>query len=350
MNRHSSILALAGFGLCLAAGLRPVPGGYPANGEPAATCPAAHRAKGKPVNLPIFESDWDGSSVCSQPALDRIAVAAAWARATGRGQTVAVLDGGFDLRHEFLAGRLAAEGFDAIDGDADPQDLGNGIDDDAALETPGAAATDRIVGHGTFVASLVLAVAPDATILPVRVLDDEGRGTDAALASGIDFAVSHGASVINLSLVLPDATESVRAALVRAEDAGVVVVAAAGTSDDGIEPDPFFAAHGICVGAADASGEAAAFCGCAAGVALRAPGVDVHGALAGQPSAYGRWSGVSFAVPFVAAGAALLRELHPDDWSAGDVRERLVSRADPTPGAGSLACGRLNLARATSSH
>lgn len=346
MNRHSSILALAGLGLCLAAGLRPGSDGSLANEVATVSGPAASLAKGKPVNLPIFESDWDGRSVRAQPALDRIGAAAARARATGRGQTVAVLDGGFDLRHEFLAGRLAPAGFDAIDGDDDPQDLGNGIDDDASLESPGEAATDRLVGHGTFVASLVLAVAPDATILAVRVLDDEGRGTAAAVASGIDFAVSHGASVINLSLVVGSAPEALRAALIRAQDADVVVVAAAGTSDDGLVPDACFAAHALCVGATDTLDGVAAFS--AAGTLLCAPGVDVRGAIGGPfAGSYGRWSGVSFAVPLVAAGAALLRELHPTGWSAADLGDRLASRSDPLPGAG--ARRRLNLALATAS-
>ena len=47
-------------------------------------------------------------------------------------------------------------------------------------------------GHGTFVASLVTLVAPDALILPVRVLNSDGVGSDWTVASGIHYAIDHG--------------------------------------------------------------------------------------------------------------------------------------------------------------
>lgn len=288
------------------------------------------RAKGKPVNLPIFEGDWNARTVRTQPALDRTTAYAAQAKATGKGQIVAVLDGGFDLGHEFLAGHLAPEGYDALDDDADPQDLGNGANDDAAFELPGEETTDRVVGHGTFVSSIVLAVAPDVTILPVRVLDDEGWGTDLALASGITYAVEHGARVINLSLVIASASQLVRDAVRAAYDAGVVVVVASGSTDDGWQSDPYLTKRWICVGATDDDDVVAPWSVTSSYVHVFAPGVDVRGALGGRATdAYGRWSGVSFAVPFLSAGAAMLREKHPDDWTAREVRDRLAAPSAP---------------------
>jgi subtilisin family serine protease len=251
--------------------------------------------------------------VREQDAMVRVSAPAARARATGRGQLVAVLDGGFYLRHEFLAGRLAP-GYDALSDTADPQDLSTG----------------DILGHGTFVASLVLAAAPNATILPVRVLDNAGWGSDAAVAAGIAFAAQSGASVVNLSLVLPSATQIVRDAVRVAEAAGVVIVMSGGTTDDHLTDDPYIAGRALVVGATDASDVIAPWCLGGIQVQLYAPGVQICGALGGRaPNAYGLWSGNSFAAPFVSAGAAMIREKHPSDWSASAVRARLTALSDP---------------------
>lgn len=307
-------------------------------------------AKGKPVNLQVFESDTDAQRVRQQPALTQIGAVAAQARATGRGQVVAVLDGGFDLGHEFLAGSLTDARYDALDDDAYPQDLGNWINDDAALERPGEAYFDHVVGHGTFVSSLILSAAPGVKILPVRVLDDEGWGTDLSVASGITFAVEHGATVINMSLVLPDASPMVRDAIRAASAAGVVIVTASGTTDDGWQTDAFLIRHALVVGAIDRSAVIADWMIADAGVDVYAPGLGSKGAIGGPYSnSYGHWDGVSFAVPFLAAGAAMIREIHPTDWSAARIRDRLaetVTQVFDSPGGAVNASGGVDLARA----
>ena len=84
---------------------------------------------------------------------------------------VAILDGGFNLDHPFVAGNVLP-GYDAVDRDGDVNDRGNGLDDDAD------GVVDEGLGHGTFVAGMVLLAAPDATILALRVRDDEGKGSD----------------------------------------------------------------------------------------------------------------------------------------------------------------------------
>jgi serine protease len=289
---------------------------------------AAKQAKAKPIDQPILETDWNRSAVTSQDALLRTSAVQAWGKATGRNQVVAVLDGGFDLGHEFLAGHLA-EGYDALDDDNDAQDLGNGADDD------GDGVGDRIVCHGTFVSSLVLACAPDARIMPIRVLDDEGWGTDLSVAAAIDFAVSHRANVINMSLVLPDATPMVKNAVRAAIDAGVVIISAAGTTDDGWQSDPYLASHASIVGATDAGDMVTPWTDSGPDVGVFAPGLAVRGALGRKfgspwtPAAYGRWSGTSFSVAFLSAGAAMIRQKHPADWTAANVVMRLESTVDP---------------------
>jgi subtilisin family serine protease len=306
------------------------PGGKAKPGRRAGAETLRKRAKAKPVNLPILESDWNRAAVSSQEAMVRTSAQAAWGRATGHGQVVALLDGGFDLGHEALAGRLAAAApYDALDDDFDAQDLGDGVDQDRD------GVVDRVACHGTFVASLVLAAAPGARVLPVRVLDDEGWGTDLALAAGLTYAVEHGADVVNMSLVLPNASPTLRNAVRAAEDAGVVVVSASGTTDDGWQNDPYLASHACIVGAVDRTDTCPAWTDASPAVAVFAPGVDVVGALGRKAgagwsaSSYGRWSGTSFSTAFVSAGAALLRERHPADWSIVDVRRRLTTSVDP---------------------
>ena len=104
----------------------------------------------------------------------------------GSGVKVAVIDTGLSLTHPALAGNLApsSEWQDFIDGDSYPMD------------EPGGAST----GHGTAVAGIILQVAPQATILPIRVLAADGSGDVDHVVQGIDHAVQMGADVINLSL------------------------------------------------------------------------------------------------------------------------------------------------------
>ncbi len=306
-------------------------------------------SKARPATLPILQGDVDARSVREQPAFARVAAPAAHGRATGAGMVVAVLDGGFDLRHEMLAGRLTAARYDALDDDAEPQDLGNGVNDDAfdaeELVDP---VTDRIVGHGTFVSSIVLSAAPGASVMPVRVIDDEGRGTDLAVALGISYALENGATVINMSLVLPDASPLVKDAVRAAVDSGVLVVAAAGTQFDSWQNDSYIARRSVVVGATGEGDVVTPWTDYDSDVHVFAPGAGVIGAMGGTtPNSYGTWEGTSFSAPFLSAAAALVRER--ETLSTIALRDRLALSADPayTPeGLPLLGRGRVNFDRA----
>ena len=112
----------------------------------------------------------------------------------GAGVIVAVLDTGVDATHAALAGKLAS-GYDFVDMDTDPSEVG-------------VAQQDVVYGHGTHVAGIVALTAPDAKIMPVRVLDRNGDGNVWVLAEALGYAVNpdgdlmtdDGATVINLSL------------------------------------------------------------------------------------------------------------------------------------------------------
>ena len=123
---------------------------------------------------------------------------------TGAGVLVAIVDTGVDLDHPEFGGRIAAGGTCFGGTAACPGLAANGDDNN---------------GHGTHVAGIVGAaangvgttgVAPGALLLPVKVLDAGGSGAYTSVASGISYAASKGARVINLSLGGPSPSTTLR--------------------------------------------------------------------------------------------------------------------------------------------
>ncbi|MEU7981269.1 type VII secretion-associated serine protease mycosin [Micromonospora sp. NPDC049081] len=264
--------------------------------------------------------------------------------ATGTGVTVAVIDSGVDRRHPQLRGRVL-DGADFLD--------------------PGVDGTRDCAGHGTGVASIIAAgegagvafrgLAPGSRILPVRVSEQQvvegresGRTVSAAdFARAVRWAVDHDADVLNLSVVLYADNPAVRDAIDYAVRRDVVVVAAAGNLHDGGDPLPYPAAYDgvLGVGAITPAGTRTSFSQVGTYVDLVAPGSEVLMAAPGQ--GHQRAEGTSYAAPFVAATAALLRQYRPE-LSAAEVTRRIVGTTDPAPGGrrGGYGAGVLNPYRA----
>jgi membrane-anchored mycosin MYCP len=251
------------------------------------------------------------------------------ALATGRGVKVAVIDSGVDIDHPQLDGQVD-EGRDFLFGDA------TGRQD--------------CVGHGTGVASVIAArpvggtgfqgLAPDATIVPIRiseqeVIDGKAEGKNATagqFAQAITFAVDTAdVQVINLSLVMTDDNPVVAAAVRHAVESGVVVVAAAGNDFEKGNPDPYPALYPGVIGVASVNidGVRAPYSQTGKFVDIAAIGENVTTAAVG--SGHRAQAGTSFATPFVAATAALLKQRFPDA-SPDDIFRRLTATADPAPG------------------
>lgn len=162
------------------------------------------------TNDVAFDSQW---------GLDVIKVSEVWALSTGAGVTVAVIDSGSgpnpDLTQNLIVGRSIVRG--RIGDSSSDVDL---------------------VGHGTHVAGIIAGqsnnqigisgIAPDAKILPIRILDSRGDGSENDLAQAIRYAVEQGARVINLSLGGRTQTSALQLALEFAANNNVLVVAAAG--------------------------------------------------------------------------------------------------------------------------
>ena len=242
------------------------------------------------------------STVVSEPymseqwGIDAVKAAASWSVTKGAGVTVAVVDTGVDARHEDLAGQVLT----GVDLSGRTPVVGGGIDPN---------------GHGTHVAGIIAAadngvggvgVAPEAKILPVRVLDKDGAGYASDVAEGIIYAVDHGALVINLSLGGPIPSSAQEAAIEYAVQKGVTVLAAAGNSGPGAAPEYPAALPGvIAVAATTPEDQAASFSTRGAYVDIAAPGTMILSSLPGDDYAYE--SGTSMATPFAAGVAALVR-------------------------------------------
>jgi subtilisin family serine protease len=242
--------------------------------------------------------------------LDLIEAGGARPISTGAGAVVAIVDSGVQADHPDLAGRVGP-GYDVVDGDATPQDGdGHGTH---VLGIVGAA-----TGNGVGIES----VAPAATLMPVRVLDDAGGGSLDDVVRGIDHARTHGADVINLSLgtevplLATGGDEAFGAAIRRALAAGIVVVAAAGNNGVPVCEQPAAADGLLCVGAVDKRRRRSFFSSFGQGLGLVAPGgsgASATGAQVGEDilstfprSAFHELAGTSQAAPHVSGVAALL--------------------------------------------
>ena len=295
--RLAALVAVPALAGSLAAGVT-----TPAAAVPAAALPAA----GEPCE--------EGRTlyVTDTPAgLIRLGARKAWTLATGRGVTVGVVDSGVARNAHFPAGSVL----------------------DGTSVVGGSARTDGRL-HGTAVAGIIAArslgttsgvegLAPDARILPVKVVPDEqqaqdGPDTDAGtLAEGITYAVDHGARVVNVSLSTGTDDARLRAAVAHARARKVLVVASAGntTQDAPVRAPRYPAAYpGVLgVAATDASDRATATSVRGTHVDVAAPGVQVL-------TTYGAWGdcyldsdagSTSYATAYVSAAAALLAQRFP---------------------------------------
>jgi len=283
------------------------------------------------VATPAAASAATQSNLRSQQwGLDAIDADAAHTVATGAGVVVAVIDTGLDLEHPQFAGKI-------VDGASWICPAG------VAVPCFGSNIDDRN-GHGTHVAGTIVApddgigttgVAPDALIMPLRVLDADGSGSMDAAAEAIDWAIAHGASVINLSLGASYGLGAVisnpvvpldggfTAAINRAADAGVLVAVAAGNDSlpycGGGE---LYADDAVCVASHGPDGLPSYFSDWGAAIDVVAPGGAGIGCatdvLATWPldiatycglDGYDAIAGTSMASPHVAGVGALLAEL-----------------------------------------
>jgi type VII secretion-associated serine protease mycosin len=223
--------------------------------------------------------------------------------------------------------------------DAKHPDLAGQVLPGLDLVTPAQDGRYDPVGHGTTVAGLIagsarddrgaLGLAPDAKILPVRVLDADNRYEDALIvAQGVRWAVDHGARVLNMSLGGIGTSAALAEALDYAFAKDVVVIACTGNVTATAPTDVWYPAREpgvVAVSGLDRANGGTLWPGSITGPAtvISAPAASLVGA---RPGGHWRVQGTSFAAPLVSATAALIRSRWPT-MPAADVVNRLISTA-----------------------
>ena len=286
-----------------------------------------------------------------QWALAQIDAPQAWARSTGSGITIGIIDTGVDAGHPDLAGKVLA----TADCVGRPCTSGAGQD---------------VHGHGTIVSGIAAAstnngvgiagVAPDARLVVAKVLNSDGEGRVGDINNGIRWAVDQGARVINLSLGDPNVSVSnavgspLRNGIDYAWSRGAVPVLASGNYGD-IGAGNYADLNAVVVGATTRSGSVASYSG-GVGTAkwgLVAPGGNGSGSAANNVfstfplvaggSGYASAAGTSMAAPHVAGAVALLLS---QGLTPAAAVARLLATLDRSVPCGIGCQGRLDVAAA----
>ncbi|MFJ9598156.1 type VII secretion-associated serine protease mycosin [Streptomyces virginiae] len=304
----------------------------------ALTLTAAGEAAAAAAPHPPYALRLDGAGECTFPmkkqiadrpwALQRLLLDELWAQTKGKDKNgasvrVAVIDTGVDRANPQLSGAI---------------DVGAGKD---FVDPKGGDGTTDTVGHGTKVAGLIAArpqqgtgfvgLAPDATVIPIRQNDGQGKGNALSLSQAIDHAVAKGAQVINISQdtdVQMSADSELGKSVQKAVAANIVVVASAGNDGmNGQKRKTYPAAFPgvLAVGASDRNNERAAFSQPGDFISVAAPGVDMVSTVPGFGQCID--NGTSFSAPYVAGLAALLRAEH-GDWSAQQIVWQIQNTAE----------------------
>jgi type VII secretion-associated serine protease mycosin len=314
---------LAATGICLAA--MPLPWAQAAQGSAAAAAPTRLTESG-PGESASTECTFGGPVIKSTPwSLQRILLDQLRAQATGKGVTVAVIDTGVDHSNAQLRDAMAPGGGDFVGSTNGTQDL---------------------EGHGTRVAGIIAArplkgtgfvgLAPEARILSFRYTGAQDKqGNSHTMSQAIHAAVAKGAKIINISSDTADKKDNpeLRNAVAAAVQSGALVVAAAGNDGaGGTSADTYPASYPgvLAVAASDRNDERAFFSQAGNFVDIAAPGVGMVSTVpkGGQCTA----DGTSFAAPYVAGVAALLKEKNPG-WTAAQLATRIEQTAQ-RPGRG----------------
>jgi len=213
--------------------------------------------------------------------------------ARGANVTIAVIDSGIDAKHPELVNSIG-DSFDALGSKEGPHVHGTGI-------------AGAIVAHARLIGS-----APEARILAIRAFGTAPKGAESTsyvLLKALDYAVLHGAQIVNMSFAGPKdpvIERSIAATAAR----GIVMVAASGNA--GPTSPPLYPAANpnvIAVSATDAQDRLFAASNRGSHVAIAAPGVDIF--LPAPDEKYQMISGTSFSAAYVSGLAALLLERNP---------------------------------------
>lgn len=202
---------------------------------------------------------------------------------------VAVIDSGVDLDHSFLKGRLSDNGYDFVENDKTPEDRNE---------------------HGTHVAGTIVDCTKglnNIKILPIRVLDANGKGTNLNIINGINYAAKKKADIINLSLGGVRFFDSMEDKAIKSvQKKGCICVVAAGNESKNTKYScPAHIASCITVAAVDSNLKRAYFSNYGKSVDVAAPGVGIVSSVPGDK--FKSESGTSMATPHISGIIAMLK-------------------------------------------
>jgi thermitase len=242
----------------------------------------------------------------------------AWELTAGITSTViAIVDTGVDLDHPDLTGKIVP-GYDFVNGDDTPQD-----DHGHGTHVSGIAAATRDNGTG------IAGVCPQCRLMPLKALNDANWGYYSWWVSAIEYAVDHGASVINMSLGGTESSQTLHDAVLYAYSADVPIVAAMMNDGASTVYYPAVLTETIAVGATNRYDDRWSSSNYGDHIDLVAPGVSVWSTV--WDDAYASWSGTSMATPHVTGVIGLMESIHPE-YSVERVRSILRETADDQVG------------------
>lgn len=217
---------------------------------------------------------------------------------SGEGVEIAIIDTGIDYTHPDLAQNFGSDkGYDFVRDTKDPRDMD---------------------GHGTHVAgtacSPTCGVSLDSRLYGIRVLDENGSGSESDIIAGIDYCIKKGYDVANLSLGSSNASRAFESVCRKAYDNGLVLVAAAGNEEYGPDYPAAFGESVIAVAAVDSDNEHAEFSNVWDTNDISAPGVNIVSCRMG--GGYTSMDGTSMATPHVTGCVALAASLLSRDPGA----------------------------------
>ncbi|MFT3685154.1 MAG: S8 family serine peptidase [Phycisphaerales bacterium] len=226
-------------------------------------------------NVAYAELDWKATaeSQTTPYGISLVNAPSAWSTSRGSGAKIAVLDTGIDPLHPDLPATFASAGFIGAQQSFIARDFAT---------------------HGVHVAGTILAadntqgvvgVAPDASLLVGKVLDDyggaydDGTGPYSSIIAGIEWAQANGAEVINFSLGAYAASSALQDACDAAYGANVTIVASAGNDNTSTTHYPSSYLSVISVAAVDSTSARASFSNYGTSISVCAPGVAVNSSV-----------------------------------------------------------------------
>ena len=237
----------------------------------------------------------------NQWALEKLGADVAWEFSSGETITVAVIDSGIDPNHPDLAGRTVP-GYNFIDKNTDTTDL---------------------CGHGTHVSGIIAAetdnatgmagVAPQAVIMPIKVIGENCYGNYSRLMQGILYAVDQGVRIISITSGGGFEHTGLHDAIIYARSKGVLVVVAAGNRGSALPFYPGSFDEAFTIAGTDNADNQYTMTNYGQQIDLSAPAVAIYSTYWDKDagSTYALMTGTSMAAPHVAGVAALILAIDP---------------------------------------